>query len=148
MKVDTGDLKRRLDPDQYEVCVNGATEPPFTGRYLDCKEEGTYNCVCCGKELFGSYAKFDSGTGWPSFREPANGGSGVEHSADDSHGMQRTEVTCSGCGAHLGHVFDDGPGPANQRYCINSASLDLRGPEAAAGRGSEGGGRTAGRPGR
>ncbi len=123
-------MRKRLDPGQYDVCVNGATEAPFTGRYHDCSRCGTYRCVCCGKRLFESGAKFDSGTGWPSFVAPAEEGA-VDSTADTSHGMMRTEVTCSGCGAHLGHVFDDGPGPSGLRYCINSASLELAGKEEA-----------------
>lgn len=125
MKTNIRSLKDTLTADQYEICVNKATEPPFTGKYVDCKDNGTYVCVCCGHTLFKSDAKFDSGTGWPSFSEPAVPDS-VECSEDNTHGMLRTEVTCSKCGAHLGHVFDDGPHPTNMRYCINSASLNLQ----------------------
>ncbi len=113
-----------LTPEQYEVCINKGTEPPFTGAYCDTKEDGVYRCVCCGQELFASGSKFDSGSGWPSFTEAIGGGK-VEYVEDRSLGMVRTEVNCGRCGAHLGHVFDDGPGPTNLRYCINSASLDL-----------------------
>ena len=111
-----------LTDEQYEVCRNKGTERAFTGALVDCKDPGTYVCVCCEAELFGSDTKFDSGTGWPSFSEPAQSDSIEEH-PDHGHGMSRVEVTCSRCGAHLGHVFPDGPAPGGQRYCINSASL-------------------------
>jgi peptide-methionine (R)-S-oxide reductase len=116
--------RAKLSPQQYEVLRCSATEPPFTGEYVHTKDDGIYRCAACGAELFGSDAKFDSGTGWPSFTEPASQ-AGVEFSTDMSHGMVRTEVQCRRCGSHLGHLFDDGPLPTGKRYCINSAALDL-----------------------
>ena len=114
--------KRVLTPDQYEICINHGTEPPFSGKYNNTKLEGSFKCVCCGEELFSSTSKFDSGSGWPSFWEPISDEK-IEHVSDNSHGMVRIEVNCNKCGAHLGHVFDDGPKPTNLRYCINSISL-------------------------
>lgn len=120
----TEDLKARLTPEQYHVTQEAGTERAFSGKYWDEKRSGTYKCVVCGEPLFSSDTKYDSGSGWPSFTTPLQGAPMSEHT-DRSFGSVRTESRCGNCGAHLGHVFPDGPGPEGLRYCINSASLAL-----------------------
>lgn len=116
--------QKELTPEEYRVLREKGTEPAFTGKYYQTKEKGVYMCAACGNTLFLSDAKYDSGSGWPSFTEPINNDS-VETHTDTSYGMTRTEVVCKRCGSHLGHVFDDGPGPTGQRFCMNSVSLKL-----------------------
>ena len=118
-------IKKKLTTEQYNICREKGTEPAFTGKYCNLKDKGVYVCVCCATELFSSYAKFDSGTGWPSFFSPIKK-SNIKEIEDLSHNMQRIEVICSNCGAHLGHVFPGGPKPTGLRYCINSVSLDFK----------------------
>ena len=116
--------RAELSPEQYQVLRHQATERPFTGKYVDNHDDGSYHCAGCGALLFESGTKFESGSGWPSFTEPATA-EAIELRPDHSHGMTRTEVVCRRCGGHLGHVFDDGPAPAHERYCINSLALDV-----------------------
>jgi len=119
------DWKKELTPEQYSVCRMKGTERPFTGEYYKTKTEGVYTCSCCGAELFLSDTKYESGSGWPSFYQPSVA-ENVKEETDSTHGMRRTEVMCNNCGAHLGHVFPDGPRPTGLRYCINSVSLKLK----------------------
>jgi len=116
--------RKELAPEQYEVLREKGTEAPFTGKYWDTTQEGMYRCAACGQPLFRSETKYDAGCGWPSFAQPVAPGN-VDTDIDRSHGMMRTEVLCSKCGGHLGHIFPDGPGPEGTRYCMNSVSLEL-----------------------
>ncbi|MFI5044329.1 MAG: peptide-methionine (R)-S-oxide reductase MsrB [Acidimicrobiales bacterium] len=123
-QFDPDDLRDRLDAAQWHITQEAGTEAPFTGKYWDCHDDGTYSCIVCHTPLFRSDTKYESGSGWPSFWEPITPDA-LELIEDRSHGMKRVEVRCGTCGAHLGHVFPDGPQPTGDRYCMNSAALDL-----------------------
>jgi len=122
VKLTEEEWKNKLSPEEFHILREKGTERPFTGKYVNNKKKGKYKCAACGNELFDSESKFESGTGWPSFNKPSKN-ENVEEHEDQSYGMVRTEVLCSKCGGHLGHVFDDGPKPTGKRYCINSTSL-------------------------
>ena len=124
MSTNDDKYKGKIDPELYHVAREKGTEAPFTGKYVHTKDSGTYNCAVCGQPLFSSDTKFDSGTGWPSFDEALSGS--VTMIEDESHGMRRTEVICSNCGSHLGHMFEDGPTDTGKRFCMNSVCLDLK----------------------
>lgn len=124
VKKTDAEWRAQLDPMDYQVTRHAATERPFSGRYWDHFVDGSYKCICCGAKLFESDTKFDAGCGWPSYWQPAQDGI-IERVMDHSHGMVRVEVRCQNCGAHLGHVFEDGPNPTGERFCINSAALDF-----------------------
>jgi peptide-methionine (R)-S-oxide reductase len=128
-QIDVDELRERLDPLQFHVTQEAGTERAFTGVYWDCHDEGVYRCVVCDAPLFRSDTKYESGTGWPSFWQPVSEDA-VERHTDTSHGMTRVEATCANCGAHLGHIFPDGPRPTGERFCMNSASLRLEREEA------------------